>query len=241
LVELRNVNLFRDYRPIIRELNWTIRRGEHWAIVGANGSGKSTLLNLLYGDMHPALGGTINRRGAPVGTRIEVWKRRVGWVSPELQADHYLAKTIEEIVISGKYSSVGLNEPPTSSDRKQAARWLEFFGIAGLRDRGPRGVSYGQMRLALFARAMMNEPELLLLDEPCTGLDGDVRAHVLSVLEQLARSGVQMVMAVHDPEDIIPAVKHVLRIGRGGKATAEEVLGPQSAARSQKRGRAPSS
>ena len=241
LIELRDVSLYRDYRPVIRDLNWTIRRGEHWAILGPNGSGKSTLLNLLYGDMHPALGGTINRRGAPVGTRIEVWKRRVSWVSPELQADHYLAKTIEEIVISGKYSSVGLNEPPTSSDRKQAARWLEFFGIAGLRDRGPRGVSYGQMRLALFARAMMNEPELLLLDEPCTGLDGDVRAHVLSVLEQLARSGVQIVIAVHDPEDIIPAVKHVLRIGRGGKATAEEVLGPQSAVRSQKRGRAPSS
>ena len=241
LVELRNVNLFRDYRPIIRELNWTIRRGEHWAILGANGSGKSTLLNLLYGDMHPALGGTITRRGAPVGTRIEVWKRRVGWVSPELQADHYLAKSMEEIVISGKYSSVGLNQPPTPSDRKQAARWLEFFGIAGLKDRGPRSVSYGQMRLALFARAMMNEPDLLLLDEPCTGLDGDVRAHVLSVLEQLALSGVQIVMAVHDPEDIIPSVKHVLRIGRGGRATAEEVAGPLSAVRGQKRGRAASS
>jgi molybdate transport system ATP-binding protein len=215
LVELRDVNLYRDYRPVIRELNWTIRRGEHWAILGANGSGKSTLLSLLYGDMHPALGGTINRRGAPVGTRIEVWKRRVGWVSPELQADHYLAKSIEEIVISGKYSSVGLNEPPIPSDRKQAARWLAFFGIVTLKDRGPRSVSYGQMRLALFARAMMNEPELLLLDEPCTGLDGDIRAHVLSVLDELARSGVQIVMAVHDPEDIIPSVKHVLRIWRG--------------------------
>jgi molybdate transport system ATP-binding protein len=221
LIELRDVNLYRDYRPVIRELNWIIRRGEHWAILGANGSGKSTLLNVLYGDMHPALGGTINRRGAPVGTRIEVWKRRVGWVSPELQADHYLAKSLEEIVVSGKYSSVGLNEPPTPRDRKQAAHWLEFFGIAGLKDRGPRSVSYGQMRLALFARAMMNEPELLLLDEPCTGLDGDVRAHVLSVLEQLARSGVQIVMAVHDPEDIIPSVKHVLKIGRGGRATEQ--------------------
>jgi molybdate transport system ATP-binding protein len=232
LIELRGVNLYRDYRPVIRELNWTIRRGEHWAILGANGSGKSTLLNLLYGDMHPALGGTINRGDAPLGTRIEVWKRRVGWVSPELQADHYLAKSIEEIVISGKYSSVGLNEPPTESDRKQAARWTEFFGIASLKERGPRSVSYGQMRLALFARAMMNEPELLLLDEPCTGLDGDVRAHVLSMLDQLAHSGVQIVMAVHDPEDIIPSVKHVLRIERG-RATPEQVLGLQSAVRSQ--------
>lgn len=238
LLALHNVNLYRDYRPVIRDLSWTMHRGEHWAILGANGSGKSTLLNLLYGDMHPALGGRIERRGAPLGTRIEVWKRRVGWVSPELQADHYLAKSIEEIVISGKYSSVGLNEPPTQSDRNQAARWLAFFGIAQLKDRGPRSVSYGQMRLALFARAMINEPELLLLDEPCTGLDGEVRAHVLSVLEELARSGVQMVMAVHDAEDIIPSVKHVLRIGRGGKVQVEEIGSGPSAVRGQKRERA---
>jgi molybdate transport system ATP-binding protein len=78
LLELRNVSLFRDYRPVIRDLSWTIRRAEHWAILGANGSGKSTLLSLLYGDMHPALGGTIKRQGAPVGTRIEMWKRRRG-------------------------------------------------------------------------------------------------------------------------------------------------------------------
>jgi molybdate transport system ATP-binding protein len=221
LMQLRAVNLYRDYRPVVRDLDWTVRRGEHWAILGPNGSGKSTVLSLLYGDMHPALGGTIERQGVPSGTRIESWKQRVGWISPELQADHYLAKTIEEIVISGRYSSVGLNEPPTPSDRQQASRWLEFFGITHLRARGPRAVSYGQMRLALFARAMINRPELLLLDEPCTGLDGDARAHVLSVLEQLASSGVQIIMAVHDREDIIPAVKHVLRIGRGGKVVTE--------------------
>ncbi|HEY0686257.1 MAG TPA: ATP-binding cassette domain-containing protein [Steroidobacter sp.] len=223
LFVIRNADIYRDYRPVIRGLDWTLARGENWAILGANGSGKSSLLNLIYGDLHPALGGSIEREGVPKGTHIEAWKHRVGWVSPELQADHYLAKSIEEIVISGRYASVGLNDAPSSADVKAADRWLQFFNIERLRARGPRQVSYGQMRLALFARAMMNEPELLLLDEPCTGLDGDVRATVLGFIEQLAEQGTQIVMAVHDPEDIVPAVKHVLRIGRGGKVEQVDI------------------
>jgi molybdate transport system ATP-binding protein len=217
LVRISNATIFRDYRPVIRDLNWTLRAGEHWAVLGANGSGKSTLLSLIYGDLHPALGGTIERAGLSVGDRIEDWKHRVAWVSPELQADHYLAHSLEQVVISGRYSSVGLNAPPTAADKRSARRWLEFFGIAELRDRGPRSVSYGQMRLALLARAMANDPELLLLDEPCTGLDGDMRAHVLDEIERLARNGTQIVMAVHDADDIVPAVRNVLKI-KAGKA-----------------------
>jgi molybdate transport system ATP-binding protein len=220
LVRIANATIFRDYRPVIRDLNWTLLPGEHWAVLGANGSGKSTLLSLIYGDLQPALGGTIERSGLAAGERIEDWKRRVAWVSPELQADHFVAHSLEEVVISGRYASVGLNSPPTPADRRSARRWLEYFGIAKLRDRGPRSVSYGQMRLALFARAMANEPELLLLDEPCTGLDGDVRERVLHEIERLARSGTQIVMAVHDADDIVPAVKNVLRI-RAGKAKSE--------------------
>jgi molybdate transport system ATP-binding protein len=220
LVRISNATIFRDYRPVIRDLNWTLLPGEHWAVLGANGSGKSTLLSLIYGDLHPALGGTIERAGLAAGERIEEWKCRVAWVSPELQADHFAAHSLEEVVISGRYASVGLNAPPTAVDKRHARRWLKYFGIAELRDRGPRSVSYGQMRLALFARAMANEPELLLLDEPCTGLDGDVRERVLHEIERLARSGTQIVMAVHDADDIVPAVKNVLRI-RAGKARSE--------------------
>lgn len=216
LFVIRNADIYRDYRPVIRRLDWTLRRGENWAILGPNGSGKSSLLNLIYGDLHPALGGTIEREGVPRGTHIEAWKKRVGWVSPELQADHYLAKSIEEIVMSGRYASIGLNDAPTGADREAADRWLQFFDIEHLRARGPRQVSYGQMRLALFARAMINDPELLLLDEPCTGLDGDVRATVLGYIQQLAEGGTQLVMAVHDVEDIVPAVGKVLKIVRGG-------------------------
>jgi molybdate transport system ATP-binding protein len=217
LVRIRNADIYRDYRPVIRGLDWTLRKGEHWAVLGANGAGKSTLLSLIYGDLHPALGGTIEREGCPHGSHIEFWKRRVGWVSPELQADHGHAGSVEDIVISGRYSSVGLNEAATQADRRIAAQWLEFFGLEALRERRPRQVSYGQLRLALIARAMVNDPELLLLDEPCAGLDGDVRAAVLDMIQRLASSGTQIVMAVHDTEDIVPAIRHVLEIRRGGR------------------------
>jgi molybdate transport system ATP-binding protein len=223
LVRITDADIYRDYRPVIRQLNWTLNRGEHWAVLGANGSGKSSILNMIYGDLHPALGGRIERQGTPKGTRIEEWKRRVGFVSPELQANYFAAKSLEEIVISGRYASIGLNEPATAGDRRAATRWLEFFGLNALRHRGPRHVSYGQMRLALIARAMMTNPELLLLDEPCTGLDHDIREQVLAIIEQLARSGTQIVMAVHDRDDIVPAIEHVLQIGKGGKTREAQI------------------
>jgi molybdate transport system ATP-binding protein len=228
LVTIANASVYRDYRRVIRDLTWTLRSGEHWAVLGANGAGKSTLLSLIYGDLHPALGGTIVRGGLCVGDRIEEWKRRVAWVSPELQADHFAAHSLEEVVISGRHASVGLNSPPTATDRRIARRWLDFFGIGALRERGPRSVSYGQMRLALLARAMANDPELLLLDEPCTGLDGDMREHVLREIERLARSGTQVVMAVHDAEDIVPAVRNVLQLKGRGRWSVRPGLPPRT-------------
>jgi molybdate transport system ATP-binding protein len=217
LVRIRNANVFRDYRPVLKDLSWTLNAGQHWAVTGRNGSGKSTLLMMIYGDLHPALGGTVERRGVPFGTHIEAWKKRVGFVSPELQAEHFRAQNIEEIVISGRYASVGLNDPPTRADRRAAEHWLAFFGLEALAARKPGAVSYGQLRLALVARAMVLYPELLLLDEPFTGLDADLHDHVLTLVDQLARGGTQIVMAVHHAADVIPSVNKELQILPGGK------------------------
>jgi molybdate transport system ATP-binding protein len=222
LVRIRNANVFRDYRPVLKDFDWTLNAGEHWAVTGRNGSGKSTLLMMIYGDLHPALGGTVERRGVPFGTHIEAWKKRVGFVSPELQAEHFRAQSIEEIVISGRYASVGLNDPPTRADRRAAQHWLAFFGLEALAARRPGAVSYGQLRLALIARAMVLYPELLLLDEPFTGLDADLHDHVLTLIDQLAQGGTQIVMAVHHEADVIPSVNRVLRILPGGVTQAAE-------------------
>ncbi|MEQ1581952.1 MAG: ATP-binding cassette domain-containing protein [Steroidobacteraceae bacterium] len=221
LVRIRKANVFRDYRPVLKDLDWTLDAGEHWAVTGRNGSGKSTLLMMIHGDLHPALGGTVERRGVPFGTHIEAWKKRVGFVSPELQAEHFRAQSIEEIVISGRYASVGLNDAPTRADRRAAQHWLAFFGLEALAARRPGAVSYGQLRLALIARAMVLYPELLLLDEPFTGLDADLHDHVLALIDQLAQGGTQIVMAVHHEADVIPSVNRVLRILPGGKTRVD--------------------
>ncbi|HXQ63219.1 MAG TPA: ATP-binding cassette domain-containing protein, partial [Steroidobacteraceae bacterium] len=117
LVELRAVNLYREYRPVLRDLYWTIGPAEHWAIVGGNGSGKSTLLRFLYGDLPAALGGHVARRGQPPGTHIESWRRRVGFVSPELQSEYLEHVSVSDLVVSGMRASIGLDRPASRRER----------------------------------------------------------------------------------------------------------------------------
>lgn len=212
----RNADVFVDGHAVLHQVSWDIHRGEHWAVVGSNGAGKSTLVKLIYGDHSPAIGGEVERRGFPPGSHIEDFKRTVGLLSPELQSDYVREDvSVEEIVISGRHASIGLNEAPTVTDRRAARRWLRALELEELAKSPPRELSYGQMRRVLLARAMVNSPSLLLLDEPCTGLDAATRAVVLTHLERLARAGVQLVMATHHESDLVPSINRVLRLRHG--------------------------
>jgi molybdate transport system ATP-binding protein len=212
LVELRGADLFVDYRCVLRQVDWQIRRGEHWAVFGANGAGKSSLLRLLYGDLSPALGGRIERPGFPRGTPIAVWKRHVGFVSPELQTHYAIDVTVFDLVASGRHASIGLSAPPSAADRRAAARWLAFFGLKTTAQRRPRELSYGQLRRALFARALAADPFLLLLDEPLTGLDPLQRSLIKGLLGRLMAGGITVVMAVHHAEDLPRGITHGLEL-----------------------------
>jgi len=211
LLRLSQVDLYVDYRPVLRKLDWRLRKGEHWAVYGANGSGKSSFLKLLYGDLSPALGGRIERSGIPRGTPIGEWKRQVGYVSPELQSDYAVNVTVMDLVVSGRYSSIGLVDAPTAPDRKAAARWLKFFGLLSVAGQRPRELSYGQLRRALIARAMAADARLLLLDEPLTGLDPRQRAIMKRLLQRLMKR-LTLVIAVHHAEDLPRGMTHALRL-----------------------------
>jgi len=221
LISCRNASVYVDGHRVLEQITWEIRTGEHWAIIGANGAGKSSLIKTLYGDLSPAAGGELKRRDFPPGTHIEDFKKTVGLLSPELQSDYALDDvTVEEIVISGRHASIGLNDAPTPADRRAARRWLRALRMEDLAHLRPREISYGQLRRVLLARAMVNSPRLLLLDEPCTGLDVATRAVVLAHLEQLARVGVQLVMATHRESDLVPSINKVLRLS-GGRITGK--------------------
>jgi molybdate transport system ATP-binding protein len=212
LIELTEVDLYVEYRAVLKQVNWQLRRGEHWAVFGANGAGKSSFLKLLYGDLAPALGGSIKRADCPPGTHISAWKRRVGLVSPELQTMYLVDVSVLELVASARYSSIGLVDALTRADERNARKWLEFFELGGFAQRRPRELSYGQMRRALIARAMATDARILLLDEPLTGLDPTQRAAMKLLLQRLMRRQVTVIAAVHHPEDLPRGITHALHL-----------------------------
>jgi molybdate transport system ATP-binding protein len=216
LIELTDVDLYVEYRAVLKQLNWQLRRGEHWAVFGANGAGKSSFLKLLYGDLAPALGGSIKRAGCPPGTPISEWKRRVGLVSPELQTMYLVDVSVLELVASARHSSIGLVDALTRAEQRDARKWLEFFELEGFARRRPRELSYGQMRRALIARAMASDARILLLDEPLTGLDPTQRAAIKLLLQRLMRRQVTVIAAVHHAEDLPRGITHALHLHNRG-------------------------
>ena len=204
--------MYRDERPIIGMFDWTLERGQHWWLRGANGAGKSTFVALLYGDLWPAHGGKRERQWPAA----DDWKARVGLVSPELQA-RYAATgcTVEQIVASGFHASIGLNEWPTDAELRRVRRELRAWGLADLAARQARELSYGQLRLALVARAFVRSRRLWLLDEPFDGLDAAARQRLRARLDEAVSRGATVVMATHHDEDVPAYVTRVLRLQRG--------------------------
>ena len=219
LLALRQVDLYREWRLVLRGLDWTLHRGEQWGVVGATGSGKSTLLQLLHGTRWPAFGGSVQRAGHPAGTPIDDWKLRVGYVSPELQTlavdDAMGAGSLRDLVVGGWRGSLGLDWPATPRERQRAQRALEAVGLGALAERYPREVSYGQLRLALLARALVRDPELLILDEPFTGLDAPTRERLRQEIERRVAAGTTLVMAVHHAGDLPGGTMRRLELRRG--------------------------
>ena len=170
----------------IGSFDWTLERGQHWFLRGANGSGKSTFIAMLYGDLWPAHGGTRWRQWQAA----DDWKARVGLVSPELQA-RYAATgcTVEQIVASGFHASIGLNDGPTMAELRRVRRELRAWGLTDFATRQARELSYGQLRLALVARAFVRARRLWLLDEPFDGLDAEARQRLRARLDEAVTQG----------------------------------------------------
>ena len=216
ILSYKNVSFRRDGREILKNINWKIKKGENWALLGLNGSGKSTLLSMIPAYTF-ATSGEVSIFEKKFGTCIwaEV-KEKVGFVSSSLNtfSDSLNNQTLNNIVLSGKYNSIGIYQEITQKDREKANNIIKDFKLSHLKLNKYITLSQGEQRKTLLARAFMNEPSLLILDEPCSGLDIRAREIFLKTLEE-SKSKIPFIYVTHQIEEIIPSITHVAILDNG--------------------------
>jgi molybdate transport system ATP-binding protein len=218
LVEFRDVTVKQGSIVLLDHLTFTINPGERWALVGPNGSGKSTLLSLILADNPQAFANHVRVGGRQLGPGCGIWeiKQRLGWVSPELDAHYPPEASALDAVLSGFASSLGVYDEPTQLQKASALEWLDRLGAAGARDRPFAALATRDRRLVLLARAAVHGPSLLLLDEPCLGLDQPGRERLLASIETTALAlHAGMVFVTHDPSEIPATVTKLLVLESG--------------------------
>ena len=214
VVVLKEIALFRGHQTILDNISWVVKKGEHWAVVGANGAGKTSLLRIVAGYLWPSKG-EVKLLGKRYGEcDLRELKRQIGWISQELLAEIPPAQRVINTVISGKYASLGLWVNPEKEDYERASLFLERLGIAHLAQRPFATLSQGEKQRTLLARALMAKPALLVLDEPLSGLYLTAREQILLDLEKIA-SLTTLVLVTHHIEEITPLFTHVLLLKEG--------------------------
>ncbi|WP_334073171.1 MULTISPECIES: ABC transporter ATP-binding protein [Paenibacillus] len=217
IVEVKDVYWKREEKVILKDVNWTISKGEHWAILGLNGSGKTTLLNMITGYIWPTEG-QISVLGERYGTvDLREMRRRIGWVSSSFQERIHPNEQTQHLVISGLHASIGLFEKPTDEHVQKAVHLMETLGCGHLVDRQYQTCSQGEKQKLLIARALMASPELLILDEACNGLDLLSRESLLQSIANLMKEkdAPTLLYVTHHVEEILPEFTHSLLLRKG--------------------------
>lgn len=227
LIELRGINVIHGRRRILRDVTWTVREGECWTLRGPNGAGKTTLLNLIQGDHPQAHAQDVRLFGRVLDSTQALWRVRqqLGWMSPELHQHFPGEWEALEVVCSGYFGTIGLYESCSRARRRTARQSLLDLGLAA-QARMPFGeLTFGQQRLVLFARAAVKRPRLLILDEPCQGLDTQQRHTLLAAVDAtVARTGCGLIFVTHRAGEIPRCVTHELCLA-AGRVRAARALG----------------
>lgn len=228
LVDMRGVTVAWSGREVLSRLSWEVRRGEHWLIRGPNGSGKTTLLELITGDNPQVFCNDVRLFGRRRGTGETIWdiKKRLGIVSYRLHLEYRSlgGLCLEDVLVSGFHDSIGLYEEAMENERALARRWLGLAGFEGRWGESFGELSYGEQRAVIIARSAIKKPELLILDEPCHGLDEEHRERVLTLLEAIAERGDSTLLHVtHDPTEVLACERRILEL-RPGQSPMYAVL-----------------
>ncbi|MCF2946973.1 ATP-binding cassette domain-containing protein [Paraglaciecola aquimarina] len=211
LVKLTNAKVQYGDSVVFKDLDWTIQANQHWQVTGPNGSGKTCLLNLITGDHPQCYVNDIFVFGYQRGSGETIWqiKQYIGYMSNVLHLDYRVNCSVLHVVLSGFYDSIGLYKTPTTRQISLAHQWLSLMALEDQATTGFQQLSFGDQRLVLIARAMVKHPSLLILDEPCNGLDEINRLKVLALIDLLARQGTTSLLYVnHHQEDVIPSIKN---------------------------------
>jgi len=233
LIEFRAVSVRYGDHTLFDGLTWTLLRGERWGIFGPNGSGKTTILNLIFGDNLQAYANDIRIFGVRKGSGESIWdiRNRIGILTPNLHLSYTRPVTVLEAVISGFFDSIGLFRQPTTAQQAEAFSVLRMFGVSGLAERQFTQLSYGQQRIVLLARALVKRPELLVLDEPCQGLDSANRRSVLSAIDAACESGpTSLLYVTHHPDEEPSCLTHHLTLNPAAIRKAPTSIHQESAA-----------
>lgn len=217
VIDVRDVTWKRDNKTLLSSVNWQVKQGDHWAILGLNGSGKTTLLNLVAGYLWPTTG-KISVLGHEYGTiDLRELRKSIGWVSSAMQDLLHTNDLAQNVVVSGKFASFGLFETPTAADRERALQIMHELGIGHLRNTRYTSCSQGEKQKLLIGRALMASPRILILDEPCNGLDVFSREQLLTSIEHLTEKPdpPTVIYVTHHVEEIVPAFSKVLLLRSG--------------------------
>jgi molybdate transport system ATP-binding protein len=218
LIRMRDVCVRYGEHRVLKDISWTMREGEHWALIGPNGAGKSTLLKLITGDNLQGYANELALFGRAKGSGESVWqiRQQIGYVADDLQLRYQKKMSGFDVVCSGFFDSVGLYRRCTDIQRRAARECMEK---AGIQDLGPRlfsKLSFGQQRMVLIARALVKAPRLLILDEPCNGLDAAHRRNVLAMLDGIGRRAATSLLYVsHRPDEMPACITHRLHLSAG--------------------------
>ena len=229
IIHLQNVIWRRNRQEILKNINWEVKPGEHWCILGLNGSGKTSILNVVTGYNYPTAG-AVSVLGNEFGkTNIPELRKRIGYVSNSLgQFSQSLNREkVENIVVSGKFASIGLYEEVQQKDWEKADELLSTLRLSYVSGKHYQNLSQGEQRRVLIARALMADPEILILDEPCSGLDVLSREEVLDLMNDINKRDCHLLYVTHHIEEIVEAISHVLLVRDGEIVAAgpkQEVL-----------------
>lgn len=227
LVKLTNIKVNYAENIVFSDLNWSIQPQQHWQVIGPNGSGKTCLLNLITGDHPQCYVNDIYVFGFQRGSGESIWqiKQYIGYLSNGFHLDYRVNCSLLQVVLSGFYDSIGMYQQATRNQIALAQQWLALMALEEQSATAFQELSFGDQRLVLLARAMVKHPALLILDEPCNGLDDINRLKVLALIELLAREGSTTLLYVnHHQGDVIPSIKNHLSMEEFSAKVVESVV-----------------